>query len=283
MDTIKVFLAGGAAVVILGAGVWVITQKDAQTGEVLGEKTVNVEEQKADATATPEPTPTPVATEAATPKPTPKPVTSLTLSATAKSDGVYLSWKPTTSSDFKYYKIVRSKTNSSPKYPEDGYIYYSEDRALSSYVDKESVEGYAYYYRICAVAKSDGEVTCGNVVKVTSLGGKVVEKATPKPEAKAGYTPITSALQLTTTKTEAGVVLDWTPYVGTGFNYYKVVRSKTNSDLYYPNDGYIYVGSDQNSSAYVDESAEVGISYFYRICVKANDAVLCGNVMTVTR
>lgn len=279
MDSVKVLLVGGAAVVVLGAGVWTITQKDAQTGETLGEKTVKVAE--ADVTATPKPTPesTPKPTEVATPKPTPKPVSSLTLSATAKTGGVYLSWKPYASTDFKYYKIVRSKTNSSPRYPEDGYIYVSEDRMLSSYVDKTSVAGYTYYYRICAVAKSDGEVSCGNVVAVKSLGGEA--NATPKPTT-AGYISVADSLKLTATKTSAGVVLDWTAYTGSGFAYYKVVRSKTNSDLYYPNDGYVTAIGDINTSAYVDETADAGVSYYYRICAKVEGTgVICGNVVTV--
>lgn len=275
MDSVKVLLVGGAAVVVLGAGVWTITQKDAQTGEALGEKTVKVEEVKA--TATPESTPKP--TEVATPKPTPKPVSSLTLSASAKADGVYLSWKPYASTDFKYYKIVSSKKNSNPRYPDDGYIHVSEDRMLSSYVDKSSVAGYTYYYRICAVAKSDGEVVCGNVVAVKSLGGEVkyTPKPTPKPSA-AAYTPVSDALKLTATKTEAGVVLSWTAYASSNLKYYKVVRSKTNSDPSYPNDGYIYAGLDQSK---VDTEAVAGYGYYYRACAVVNETVFCGNVVRV--
>lgn len=276
MDSVKVLLVGGAAVVVLGAGVWTITQKDAQTGDVVGEKTVKVEEVKTTATPETKLESTPKPTEVATPKPTAKPVSALTLSAAAKAEGVSLSWKAYGSTDFKYYKIVRSKTNANPRYPEDGYIQVSEDRMLTSFVDKSSAAGYTYYYRICAVAKSDGEVVCGNVVAVKSLGGKEV-KDTPKPSAGA-YTPVTNALKLTATKTEVGVVLSWTGYTSDALKYYKLVRSKTNADPSYPNDGYIYAGLEQSN---VDKEAAAGYGYYYRACAVVNDTVFCGNVVRV--
>ncbi|MBU1177608.1 hypothetical protein KJ903_00135, partial [Patescibacteria group bacterium] len=96
-----------------------------------------------------------------------------TLSATAGGDGIALSWTQNSESNFRYYKVVRSRTNSNPTYPEDGYIAV-KNRTETAYIDTEvccSSSG-TYYYRVCAV-NSSGSVYCGNVITV--MDGAVQE------------------------------------------------------------------------------------------------------------
>jgi len=91
-----------------------------------------------------------------------------TLSATADSDGVGLSWTKNTESNFKYYKVVRSQTDSTPTYPEDSYIAVKSQDTIT-YTDSEvtSTTSGTYYYRICSVS-TGGSVYCGNVVTVVN-------------------------------------------------------------------------------------------------------------------
>ena len=53
------------------------------------------------------------------------------------------------------------------------------------------------------------------------------------------------------------------------FSYYKVVRSSTKSNPYYPEDGYIYYTSDIDKTSYIDEKVLKWDSY-YRVCAISN-------------
>lgn len=65
---------------------------------------------------------------------------------------VYMDWsKYSRPDEFTYYKIVRSQTNTNPVYPDDGYIFYTDDKNLLNYTDTEVPAG-ASYYRICQIA-----------------------------------------------------------------------------------------------------------------------------------
>lgn len=62
------------------------------------------------------------------------------------------------------------------------------------------------------------------------------------------------------------VEVAWSSYnQGGSFSYYKVVRSQTNNNPVYPDDGYIYYSTDINKLSYVDESVPQGVNY-YRVC-----------------
>jgi hypothetical protein len=281
MITSKTIAVSGLAVVVLGTGVWVISQQE-ETPAVVQESVSASPTMTVTPSMSEKPSVSPSATPTPTPTPTPKPVTAaLTLSGVAKADGVHLSWKAYASSDFSYYKVVRSETNSNLKYPDDGYILYSTEKGLAAYTDETSVAGKSYYYRICVKVES-GEVKCGNVIRLAAVGPK--EAATPKPTAQeGGYTPVSDSLKLTAVKADEGMALSWTKFNKEGFSYYKVVRSETNSDLYYPHDGYIKVSTEQDLTSYVDADGEAGKSYYYRICAKvAAGTVYCGNVVQKT-
>lgn len=78
---------------------------------------------------------------------------SITFSASMQSDGsVQTSWsKYNHVEDFTFYKVVRSETNESPVYPDDSYIYYTENTDTLSYTDETLAPG-TYYYRVCQIA-----------------------------------------------------------------------------------------------------------------------------------
>jgi|GEM_PF-1938793 len=77
------------------------------------------------------------------------------------------------------------------------------------------------------------------------------------------------------------VSMSWMPYAPAGFNYYKVVRSTTNANPVYPDDGYIYYTGETNASSYVDTDPPAGKVY-YRVCSIASPNRYCSPVVAVT-
>ncbi len=216
----------------------------------------------------------------------------LKLGAETTEDGVELSWEPYSGENFEFYKIVRSEDNPELIYPDDGYIKYSGEQDFSSYLDITSKKDKEYYYRICAKVDKD-EIECGNIIKIKAINESEIKKEEEVKEEKeevknneksAAYLPVTDALELTAEAGGGGVSLSWTPSVSEGFKYYKVVRSETNSDLYYPNDGYIKYIADKSQTSYFDNTAVAGKSYYYRVCNKeASGEVWCGNVVQINK
>ncbi len=78
------------------------------------------------------------------------------------------------------------------------------------------------------------------------------------------------------------VYTSWTTYdKDESFKYYKVVRSNTNDNPVYPDDGYIAYYTDVNKLAYIDNSPLVWIS-FYRVCAITNESNrYCSNVVKI--
>ncbi|VVB75053.1 Uncharacterised protein [Candidatus Tiddalikarchaeum anstoanum] len=87
------------------------------------------------------------------------------------SNCVKLSWD-FNGNDISFYKVVRSVTNSNPKYPEDGYIDVISDRSMTSYIDCSLDSTKTNYYRITAVLPS-GEYVHSNVIIIESSNRQV--------------------------------------------------------------------------------------------------------------
>lgn len=76
-----------------------------------------------------------------------------------KGDYILLEWKAYKGDNFKYYKVVHSKTDSDPKYPEDGYIKVITNPLETSFKDYEKFEiGIKNYYRITTVLSDDTKI-----------------------------------------------------------------------------------------------------------------------------
>ena len=125
-----------------------------------------------------------------------KSIATLRLSATAQEGKIYLRWNADPANDWRdgwqYWKVVRSVKNSSPAYPEDGYIKYESDRTgFSSYID-ENPESSTAYYRVCAI--TDRARYCSNVVKVAGQQTKLVEEPQKYEEPTTTSEPIKPAL-----------------------------------------------------------------------------------------
>lgn len=182
--------------------------------------------------------------------------TDLKLKQTAENT---LQWSyPSVTEGFKYYKVVFSKTDTTPQYPDNGYL-----QAISN-VNQTSCtfqagDGYngtsdfgssltpgeTYYVAITYVYTS-GSVT-SNVVQVTVPG-------------TAPTTPPTSG----TLSLDGDHTLLWSqPSSLTGFQYYKVVFSQTDNTPSYPENGYLTAISEPTSTSCLFSSGQS-----YHACVQ---------------
>lgn len=137
------------------------------------------------------PTPTPQETEPA-PVNTPQPSVDL-VSGYISGDNVKLSWQKNQKDGFKGYKIVASKNNEHPSYPEDGYLKYITDENTTSkalYEGYKSLKGNTYYYFSITYLYEDGSKIVGNAVRL-KVPKKDVEEPTPTPNAEPTPTPDT--------------------------------------------------------------------------------------------
>ena len=69
-----------------------------------------------------------------------------------ENDTLILSWNEYPGSDLLYYKVVYSKTNSNPQYPEDGYLEYMTDKTKTSYsIPVSELKEGILYFRISTI------------------------------------------------------------------------------------------------------------------------------------
>lgn len=162
---------------------------------------------------------------------------------------VKLEWSEVWNNGFSYYKVVVSKYDSTPSYPSNGRTQaIGNVTSTRAYLEpwqqvwdgdvSKLQPGETYYVAITAVYGSDYYTS--NVVQVTI------------PEAEEEVVPELDDLKPTLTGfiDDGGIKLDWTDTPATGFVYYKVVMSKTDSTPIYPGDGYLAYISDRQDSDY---------------------------------
>ncbi|MEK7073239.1 MAG: FecR domain-containing protein [Patescibacteria group bacterium] len=237
-----------------------------ESGDTEKVAALTVEEKPALAAVAPEPKPVPA------PAPTPT-STGIVLSGSVSGTTAVFSWKVNGVDVANGFKLVTSLTPN-PVYPGNTYQYLS-DPVVRSYTWKGLQGGTILHFRVCAY---NGNGACGVYSNDVELKTGTVAVKPP-----SGYTLLTSGQQVSVQQSPNGMHISWTPSLVANFLYYKVVRSETNGDLYYPNDGYLSVISDKSASSYTDTTAVSGKDYYYRICSKDSDGVVwCGNVVRVT-
>lgn len=186
----------------------------------------------------------------------------LTLTASAEDDGIHFEWAVKGLTIEKGFKLVKGSA-ANPVFPTNDAQYLSDSKSRS--YTWAITDGETYHFRICQYNGSGGCVVYSNDVTVKAHEG-AVQAANVILSAKAE---------------ESGVGLWWTDASEiAGFKYYKVVRSETNANLKYPDDGYI-VAKSKGEESHRDYSAVKGKRYFYRVCA-VGTATSCSNVVEVT-
>jgi len=218
------------------------------------------------------------------------PYVAVAVNGEISGDKIILHWDQVDHPKFSGYKVVISKSNPNPKYPDDGYLYYITERTMTSAVINNSeaykngdfgeklVPGEKYYFSI-TVLYSDKTVP-GDSLQLTYPGGTAVSspepaeeaivtpaettqptKETPATEIKPAVKPVVSssssskAPQVTVSTDNNRLIVKWNPIYSESFQGYKVVISKNNSRPAYPSSGYLTYITNQSTSRWVIDNS----------------------------
>jgi len=208
-------------------------------------------------TVTPaETTAAPTQTATTAPKETTKATTAPTgriapsVSATAGTNSVTVKWNKISSPDLVGYKVVASKSDSTPQYSENGYYSWITDANTTSCTIKNG-DGYnsgdvgkfsggtAYYFSVTAVYGDEWQKIAGNAVQVTMPGAAAptsspAGRTAPSVNASAGANCVT---------------VTWNKIDNPDLVGYKVVASRSNSAPSYSQDGYYAWITDANTTS----------------------------------
>ncbi len=211
------------------------------------------------------------------------------LKAEMTDTGIRLKWDKVKEEGFKYYKVVVSKNNSSPKYPDDGYLVCIDNINQTNYFispydkyNQGDIGGRiqpeeTYYFSITAVYKT--QKTYGNSVKLTI----------PATKENNDYT-----VTLQGNVNDKGVELHWNQANKEGFKYYKVVISKYNANPIYPDNGYMFYYSDRDKTSAIITAhdkyhngdfgnyLQTGESYYFSITTVYNHGKYASNTIKLT-
>lgn len=174
-----------------------------------------------------------------------------------KDNKFVISWQPISDSRLVGYFVVISQRTKEPKYPDNGYLVYIQDRNTTQFVIDNTIpykggdfgeylkEGQEYYFSV--TAQYQDRFVNGNSVKSVYYSNPEIEKLRPKLEARAYRDTI---------------LLKWSKPESDKLAGYRVVISSTNSVPDISKDGILATISDNNVT---------------NIIVKANDKYLVGN------
>ncbi len=200
--------------------------------------------------AAPSPKTSTTPTAAPTSTQTPKPQQNPDVTGHISGGAVVIQWRKDTSETLSGYKIVASKTNPNPRYPDDGYLKFITDKDTTSIKLYEGTGGLkanqSYYFSVTYLYK-DGSTVAANAVQLTvpakektpaETAAPPAEQTTaptqaPPPSGDYASTSISGSMDGNTAR------LSWGQINDARFDGYKVVCSFTNSSPSYPNDGYV--------------------------------------------
>jgi len=228
----------------------------------------NIVSAKMPETAAPTPKPSVLPTPAPTVSQTPQPEQEPVVTGNVSGDAVVIKWRKDTSETFSGYKIVASKTNPNPKYPDDGYLKYITNKDTTSVKLYEGSSGLKagqnYYFSVTYLYK-DGSKVAANAVQLTVPAKEKTTSAEPTAPAEPTQAPPASGDYASTSISGAmdgkTARLSWGQINDSRFNGYKVVCSFTNSSPSYPNDGYVkWITDAGQTSCSVDMTKISGYS-----------------------
>lgn len=210
------------------------------------------------------------------------------MSVGIENSKLVVKWNKIDSPNLKAYKVVISRNNSAPNYPDNGYLYSITDKnTTSAVIDNSTVyngnsdfgqylaKGQAYYFSVTAVY-DDRNIT-GNTVQYV-YPGNGDEQLYPAPVV---YTVIENG----------SLVVRWSRITANKFNNYRVVISKNKPNPSYPDDGYLYKFTDRdrtfavinNSDRYTDGDfggfLTKGEQYYFSVTAVYNDRTVAGNAV----
>lgn len=211
------------------------------------------------------------------------------VSVAMENNTVVVRWNKIASPKLKGYRVVISKKDSTPSYPENGYLYYITDTNKNYALINNSAaynngdfgkyltKGEKYYFSVTAVYEDRN--VAGNAVRFEYNGAE-------NPEAYVA--PVVTA-----SEENGKLVLRWNRINSPKFKNYRVVASKNDSTPSYPENGYLFSISDRNKNyAVIDNKTAYtdgdfggyfvkGEKYYFNITAVYDDAVIAGNTIQV--
>ncbi len=206
-------------------------------------------------------------------------------------DKIVLNWTKAQEDGFQYYKVVASKYNSKPQYPDDGYLFSIAHRGITSAVIKVTdvydggdfnnrfLKGEKYYFSVTTVY--DGLKVPGSAVQLAFSGeGEDVEESYITPRVEVN-------------EVDGKIKVEWNKIAHSKFQGYKVVVSKYNSSPKYPDDGYFKWITDKDQTyTYIKDGDSYnngdfggiikgGEPYYISITAVYNDRKVAGNTIRI--
>ncbi|MBI9014451.1 MAG: S-layer homology domain-containing protein [Clostridiales bacterium] len=197
--------------------------------------------------------------------------------------GLKLSWDYQSSKEASGFKVVASKLDSTPAYPDNGNAKYVQGNSTVVYNNDTYsngdlsvfTAGESYYFSITALVGE--EYVTSNVVKATMPAAISVE----------GKVPVVKVSQV-----GSGIVVEWNPIDTTGLQGYKVVASKSDKTPVYPENGYATWITNLNTHSYyiepgtiykggdLDGKFKAGETYHISVTAVYNSGKIAGNTVT---
>ena len=221
----------------------------------------------------------------------PDPYITPVVSISMENGKLVMKWNKIDTSNFEGYKVVISKRDSSPKYPDNGYLYYITDKNTTSAVldnrsayngnsdfGKYLVKGQIYYFTVTAAYK-DKNVT-GNVLRYIYPGNND-ESLYPAPVVYASIE-------------NDNLVVRWSKIASENFKEYRVVLSKNTATPKYPQDGYLvnitdrdrtYAVINNNNNYHNGDFGNYltkGQKYYMSVTAVYRDRAVAGNAVQFT-
>lgn len=211
------------------------------------------------------------------------------VTVTTLNKKLVVNWNKIDSSKLVGYRIVISKNDSTPAYPDNGYLYYITNKNQTSAVIDNSTpykgnsdfgeylkKGEKYYISVTAVYSD--KTVAGNAVRVTYPG----ENAGNTYEAPTVYTSVENGI----------LVLRWNKINSEDFKEYRVVISRNNPTPGL-DDGYLYKITDPDRTYAVINNTDKytggdfgnyltkGVKYYFTVVAVYKDKAVTGNVVQV--
>ncbi len=211
------------------------------------------------------------------------------ITVTEENGRLVVRWDKINSPNLQGYRVVASKNDSTPSYPENGHLYWITDKNKNYAVIDNSIpysngdfgkyftKDQSYYISVTAVY-NDRNIA-GNTVSVKY-------KANDNPEYY-----VTPSVSITTENGRH--VLRWNKIDSPNLQGYRIVASKDDSTPSYPDNGYLYWITDKNKDYAVIDNADVynggdfgkyftkGQRYYLSVTAVYNDRNVAGNTVRI--
>ena len=235
----------------------------------LGRRTPKPEPVEAAAEPKPEPEPEPEPAQYVEPEPQPAPpapistVLALSVSPSDRPGKVVLSWSAFSGDGFAYYKLVRSPDGDAT-WPGSGSdeLVAAIGNASETWAMDRPPCGTNVVYRVFAVQHGEyGYQVLAPSNQVNAL------MSCPAPA------PATTAIGFEASVVDGKVHLTWGACASEHVNAFKIVRSQTNPEPMYPDNGgsELIAALDPSQTSFVDGSVASGQTWFYRVLARADN------------